>query len=413
MGWVAWGQNQYPQTIHGMKHQIIIQGRIPQQAMPAFAKVLTPVLFVKQAITSLQLALQQLVWDELIHGKTVSGNIFQAAAFVAFCGFCLVSYAAHQAHIPWILIGAILCGVEGWLARYAYDNGPAAKVTLDKGPKDYQWRLAYPNGADDRKRFLATDVKSLAIGRRPLYVGRSGESIAMVWHVELQLLDLSFLPISMEMDLGKALTKVRCLSQEFKIPFDFIDSEPLSERQELAPSVTCRSTSHGWQLVTGWTLADGWRLLGLVFDRVGLLLFAILFDQFAAQFGEFLARVWLRWQDYGVIVLDISPLFQVFQGFTRWDWLGLAIAGGMLVWEGAQLSMEKRLSCDRKTLRLKNTRQPSTCISDRIDGIVFLPQPTPLLAIWDSNNQVMEIRDLPRLDDYREIGHQVSQSLLS
>ena len=84
----------------------------------------------------------------------------------------------------------------------------------------------------------------------------------------------------------------------------------------------------------------------------------------------------------------------------------------MMVLEGARLSLEKRLSCDLKILRLNNARQPSMCISDTVDGVVFLPQPTPLLAIWDSNNQVMEITGLPRLDDYRESGHQVSQALL-
>lgn len=379
--------------------------------MPDVAVVLAPVLLAKRAVITLQSTLQQLVWDELIHGKTVPNNVFQAGVFIAFCGFCLLSYLAHRSSIPLVLIGAALCGVERWLARYQYYQSQGAILTLEHSGKNYQWRLAYPNGKSDSKQFAPTQVKHIEISRRQVYVGLSGEPIALVWHIDLQLTDQSHLPIATEFNLEATLKKAKVISREFQIPPTFIDSESLTERHALAPSITCRSTNRGWQMITGWAMSDSWRLLGQSLDRAGLLLFAILFEQFAAQFGEFLVRLWRNWQDYGAIVIDISPLFQVFQTLNAWDWLGLVIAIAMLIWEGARLSGVKRLAFNGHTFQFKAPRQPPAKLSETVAGVVFLPQPTPLLAIWDNNNQVIEITDLPRLDDHREIGFQVTQTL--
>ncbi|MBD2295217.1 hypothetical protein H6G06_17460 [Anabaena sphaerica FACHB-251] len=59
-------------------------------------------------------------------------------------------------------------------------------------------------------------------------------------------------------------------------------------------------------------------------------------------------------------------------------------------------------------MRLQIAQYQIASISQPVEGIIFLPQPTPLLAIWDQKNQVIEITDLPLLDDYRAIAFQVS-----
>ena len=409
--------------IISMKPTILIQSRIPQQSMPTFALVFAPFIVIKRAVVALQSALEDLIWAELIHGKTPDNNLFQAVAFVAFCVFCLLAYFADDFLIPLILIQSVLCQCERWLARYVYYNGKGAIATLEKTANTYQWQLTYANGKSDseallqavRRRFKIHEVEGIEIRRRQVYVGLSGQPIAVVWQIDLQLVDLSFLPVSTESNLGNAIAKVRSLAQELQVPFTFAKSEPLLAnhlRSRLSPSVTYRPQAQGWQIITGWKIEDNWKLLGKIFDRAGFLLFAIILGGFAAKFGDFLVRLFVAWREEGMILLDMSPFFEIMNGLSSFEWLGLLVALGIMVWEGARLSLVKQLICDRYVLRLQIAGKQVACISNEVEGIVFFSQPTPLLAIWDKNNQTIEITDLPRLDDYREIGFQVSQSLI-
>jgi hypothetical protein len=397
-----------------MKPTILIQSRIPQQSMPAFAIAFAPFIIFKRAIASLQSALEHIIWAELIHGETTDNNLFQTITFIAFCVFCLLAYFADNFFIPLLVINVALCWWERWLAKQVYHNSKGAIATLEKLGNNYQWQLAYPNGENLRQRFKIEQLAAIEIRRTQVYVGLSGEPIALVWQIDLQLADQNLIPIATEFNLETAIAKVRSLSQELQIPFTFTKSEPLpTDPSLLNSSVTYRSTTQGWQIKTGWTIADNWKLIGKVFDRAGFLLFAIILAGFATKFGDFLVRLFVAWREEGIILLDMSPLFQLLNNYTIFNGLGLLIAIGMMVWEGGRLSMVKQLIGDRHKLQLKIAQYQVASISQPVEGIVFLPQPTPLLAIWDNKNQVIEITDLPRLDDYRKIGFQVSQTLLN
>jgi hypothetical protein len=308
-----------------------------------------------------------------------------------------------------------VCWWERWLAKQAYYNGKGAIATLEKIGSSYQWQLVSANGKSDRQRFKINQIERLEIRRTQVYIGLSGSPIASAWEIDLQLTDLSFLPIATESNLGSAIAKIRSLSQQLQIPFSFANSESLPAdhlRPYLSPSVTCRPTAKGWEIATSWNMGDNWKLIGKIFDRAGFILFAIILGSFAAKFGDFLVRLFVAWREQGIILLDMSPLFQVMNDLSTFDYLGLLIALGIMVWEGARLSMVKKLICDRYVLRLQFAGNQVACISKEVAGIVFLPQPTPLLVIWDQNNQTIEITDLPCLDDYHQIGFQISQTLL-
>jgi hypothetical protein len=56
-------------------------------------------------------------------------------------------------------------------------------------------------------------------------MGLSGQPIAVVWQIDLQLVDLNFLPISTEANLGTAIAKVRSLAFSYSYFSRFIQKK--------------------------------------------------------------------------------------------------------------------------------------------------------------------------------------------
>ncbi|NEQ34641.1 MAG: hypothetical protein F6K04_27375 [Leptolyngbya sp. SIO4C5] len=132
-------------------------------------------------------------------------------------------------------------------------------------------------------------------------------------------------------------------------------------------------------------------------QQSGFLLFVVLTTKFMAVTGELLHQ--LLWQNTSIIYLPsligLSPEW--------WDWLEVAIAFGLVLWKGLEISQEEHFYIDAKQLTFCLNRRPIAQLNTaKIETLLYLRSPEPMLLIAD-RNQAIEITGLQTETEFQAL----------
>lgn len=349
---------------------------------------LKPVVWVQASLKQLKALIQEVMWAELIHGKTHQNELFHLLAFLILCLLSLLDYYLG------IRFGLIVLGFtlfaqleKRWFQekfRYLQNH---STIELTKSNDTCCWQAQSPQGALASTEFLRTDVRQVVIACVPIHGGVFSQEIATVWRVALWLNDYRELVMDEQVEVSQAWLQARILAQALSIPVRFLDSEGADSyaMKQLAPPrsprrqdrfIHCQRYQDQLHLYTRWTLKNSWSLLGATVDKAGFLVFVAILSSFMQTFGELVATVLgLRAGSFDInrlLTLQLDPT----------DWVVGAIAVAVLITEGYKISQPRHLCLSTEALQIISHRHPTRHLSrSSIESVVMLTKPTPRLAI--------------------------------
>ncbi len=357
-------------------------------------RLLTPLVLLRRSVQGLALALERMIWRELIENEVPANPLVSLLAFLLFSGLCLlVSLQGAGGYVIALLL--FLLPMEWLMARLGYGAPVQRRVLLQR------W--------GDRLRLFA-DTPG---GNERLEAGRAAITAVLIRQVSVQLPPLGERPLGWDLLLAVAdpagehllaraasfsgaWQQAHALAADLGVPLRLAGA--LDARQLAGSRAGSPQPDDVWRLETGGSsqrlirsrrsvgAAQWWRSFA---EQGSYLLFVAVLNTVMVQYGGFL--VWMLGPRLGLsepstLVLDLSlpgllslalPEWTLIQGLLVVAALGAAGLGSYRQWSPQELS----LTADQ--LSLRRPGRPCRSLPLRlITGARLLRGPDPWVILW-------------------------------
>ena len=389
-----------------MSKTLIFQGKVTYLSNHWYENLIFPLVQVKKLLQTLYDFLVHLIWSELIYGKKLDHEIAQLIAFIFFCLLSLFAYY-FQDYIQIILLTSfVIWYLDFWVAKqqfYKNNKIDISVFTIDNNEIVCSLNLPKHDTQSIFAKFNATEVDYLGIVRNSLVGGAFEESLAQVWQTEIYLHNGKHFVIDEHKFIHQAIQSAQKLANNLSVEMIVKESQGNNRHVEqilekdLSSSllkkqtigVKCYRNPQKWHIYTRWHWTNSWQLIKQIFQKAGFLIFLLIMTGFLIQFGELLDNIILVFQGKGVTNYFPSPLSWL---NLNWNWrnlLELAIAVGVIIYQGWQLSRVKHIYLTKHylTFAVDNKVIEKLRISDIKTSLVFY-QSDPEVLILGSNQTI-------------------------
>lgn len=368
--------------------------------------LLTPLVQLRRSVRGLSLALERMIWRELIDGEAPANPLVSLLAFLLFSGFCLL--ATLQGAVGYVIaLLLFLLPMEWLMARVGYAAPVQRQVLLQSWGERIRLSIDTPEGSQrlemERTAITAVRVRHASVQRPPL-----GER-SLGWDLHLAMAD----PIGEHLlaraaGFSGAWQQGHALAADLGVPL--LLAGALDGRQVAMARSGGPQPDDVWRLETGPAaprlirsrrsvgVAQWWRSFA---EQGSDLLFVAVLNTVMVKYGGIL--VWMLGPRLGLsepttLVLDLSlpgllslglPEWTVVQALLVIAALGAAGIGGYRQWSPRELAVTGDL------LQLRRPGQPSRQLPLRlITGVRLLPGADPWVILWSERRPPIVVNGL-------------------
>ncbi|MEA5412354.1 hypothetical protein VB737_11305 [Synechococcus sp. BA-120 BA3] len=356
--------------------------------------LLTPLVLLRRSVQGLALALERMIWRELIEDEVPANPLVSLLAFLLFSGLCLlVSLQGAVGYVIGLLL--FLLPMEWLMARLGFGAPLQRRVLLQSWGERLRLFVDTPGGSErlevDRAAITAVRIRQASVQLPPL-----GER-PLGWDLVLAVAD----PprehlLARAASLYGTWQQAHALVADLGVPLRLAgacDARQLAGSRPGGPQ-----PDDVWKLETGVSrtrlirsrrgvgAAQWWRSFA---DQGSYLLFVAVLNTVMVKYGGFL--VWMFGPRLGLsepttLVLDLSLPGLLSLGLPEWTVvqvllvvaaLGAAGVGSYRQWSPQEIC----LTGDQ--LLLRRPGQPSRQLPLRlITGVLLLSGPEPRVILW-------------------------------
>ncbi len=356
--------------------------------------LLTPLVLLRRFVQELALALERMIWRELVEDEAPANPLVSLLAFLLFSGLCLL--ASLQGAVGY-LIGLLLflLPMEWLMARLGYE-APVQRRVLLQSWGDRLRLFADTPGGSERLEFERAAIEAVLLRQASVQLPPLGER-PLGWDLSLATADPSGEHLlARAPGFSGAWQQGQALAADLGVPLRLAGA--LDARQLPGARPGGPQPDDAWRLETGDTAtrlirsrrgvgaAQWWRSFA---EQGSYLLFVAVLNTVMVNYGGFL--VWMFGPRLGLsepttLVLDLSlpgllslalPEWTVVQALLVVAALGAAGLGSWRQWSPQELSLAAG------QLRLRRPGQPSRQLPLRlVTGALLLPGPDPRVILW-------------------------------
>jgi hypothetical protein len=356
--------------------------------------LLTPLVLLRRSVQGLALALERMIWRELIEDEVPANPLVSLLAFLLFSGLCLlVSLQGAVGYVIGLLL--FLLPMEWLMARLGFGAPLQRRVLLQSWGERLRLFVDTPGGSErlevDRAAITAVLIRQASVQLPPL-----GER-PLGWDLVLAVAD----PprehlLARAASLYGTWQQAHALAADLGVPLRLAGA--LDARQLAGSRPGSPQPDDLWRLETGASAtrlirsrrgvgaAQWWRSFT---EQGSYLLFVAVLNTVMVKYGGFL--VWMFGPRLGLsepttLVLDLSLPGLLSLGLPEWSVvqvllvvaaLGAAGVGSYRQWSPQELC----LTGDQ--LLLRRPGQPSRQLPLRlITGVLLLSGPEPRVILW-------------------------------
>jgi hypothetical protein len=356
--------------------------------------LLTPLVLLRRSVQGLALALERMIWRELIEDEVPANPLVSLLAFLLFSGLCLlVSLQGAVGYVIGLLL--FLLPMEWLMARLGFGAPLQRRVLLQSWGERLRLFVDTPGGSErlevDRAAITAVRIRQASVQLPPL-----GER-PLGWDLVLAVAD----PprehlLARAASLYGTWQQAHALAADLGVPLRLAGA--LDARQLAGSRPGSPQPDDLWRLETGASAtrlirsrrgvgaAQWWRSFT---EQGSYLLFVAVLNTVMVKYGGFL--VWMFGPRLGLsepttLVLDLSLPGLLSLGLPEWSVvqvllvvaaLGAAGVGSYRQWSPQELC----LTGDQ--LLLRRPGQPSRQLPLRlITGVLLLSGPEPRVILW-------------------------------
>ncbi len=356
--------------------------------------LLTPLVLMRRSVQELALALERMIWRELIEDEVPSNPLVSLLAFLLFSGLCLL--ASLQGAVGYVIgLLLFLLPMEWLMARLGYGAPVQRRVELQSWGDRIRLLADTPGGSErlemDRATITAVLIRQASVQLPPL-----GER-PLGWDVILAVADPAGEHLlARAAGFSGAWQQAHALAADLGVPLRLAGA--LDARQLPGARPGGPQPDDVWRLERGASAtrlvrsrrgvgaAQWWRSFA---EQGSYLLFVAVLNTVMVKYGGFL--VWMFGPRLGLsepttLMLDLSlpgllslalPEWSVIQALLVVAALGAAGVGSTRQWRPQELC----LTGDQ--LRLRRPGQPNRQLPLRlITGALLLPGPDPRVILW-------------------------------
>lgn len=356
--------------------------------------LLTPLVLLRRSVQVLALALERMIWRELIADEVPANPLVSLLAFLLFSGLCLlVSLQGAAGYVIGLLL--FLLPMEWLMARLGYSAPLQRRVQLQSWGDRLRLFVDTPAGSErlevERAAITAVLIRQASVQLPPL-----GER-PLGWDLVLAVADPTGEHLlARAASFSGAWLQAHALAADLAVPLRLAGA--LQARQLAGSRPGGPQPDDVWMVETGASAtrlvrsrrgvgaAQWWRSFA---EQGSYLLFVAVLNTVMVKYGGFL--VWMFGPRLGLsepttLVLDLSlpgllslalPAWSVIQALLVVAALGAAGVGSYRQWRPQELS----LTGDQ--LRLRRPGQPSRQLPLRlITGALLLGGPDPRVILW-------------------------------
>ncbi|KAF0653326.1 hypothetical protein L107_09236 [Cyanobium sp. Copco_Reservoir_LC18] len=356
--------------------------------------LLTPLVRLRRVLQALALALERMIWRELIEGEAPANPLVSLLAFLLFSGLCLLT--SLQGTVGYVIgLLLFLLPMEWLMARLGYGAPVQRRVLLQSWGDRLRLFLDTPEGCE-RLELGRSAVTAVLIRQASVRLPPLGER-SLGWDLVLAVAD----PVGEHLlaraaGFSSAWQRGHALAADLGVPLRLAGAPDGRQLPE--------ARSDGAQPEDVWRLEPGASATRLVRSRrtVGAaqwcrsfvaqgsdLLFVAVLNTVMVKYGGFL--VWMFGPRLGLgapttLVLDLSlpgllslglPEWTVIQALLVVAALGAAGIGRYRQWSPQELSVAD------DQIHLRRPGQPSRQLPLRmITAVLRLPGPEPRVILW-------------------------------
>lgn len=356
--------------------------------------LLTPLVRLRRVVRTLALALERMIWRELIEGEAPANPLVSLLAFLLFSGLCLL--ASLQGTVGYVIgLLLFLLPMEWLMARLGYGAPVQRRVLLQSWGDRIRLFLDTPEGSErlelERAAVTAVLIRQASVQLPPL-----GER-SLGWDLVLAVAD----PVGEHLlaraaGFSGAWQRGHALAADLGVPLRLAG---VPDGRQLPEARSDRAQPEDvWRLEPGASatrLVRSRRTVGAAqwcrsFVTQGSdLLFVAVLNTVMVKYGGFL--VWMFGPRLGLsapttLVLDLSlpgllslglPEWTVLQTLLVIAALGAAGIGSYRQWSPQELSVAD------DQIHLRRPGQPRRQLPLRmITAVLRLPGPDPRVVLW-------------------------------
>lgn len=356
--------------------------------------LLTPLVLLRRSVQGLALALERMIWRELIADEVPANPLVSLLAFLLFSGLCLlVSLQGAMGYVIGLLL--FLLPMEWLMARLGY-GAPVQRRVLLQSWGDRLCLFADTPGGSERLEVERAAVTAVSIRQASVQLPPLGER-PLGWDLLLAVADPAGEHLlARAASFSGAWQQAHALAADLGVPLRLAGT--LDARQLAGSMAGGPQPDDVWRLETGASatrLVRSRRSVGpsqwwhSFAEQGSYLLFVAVLNTVMVKYGGFL--VWMVGPRLGLsepttLVLDLSlpgllslalPEWTVIQALLVIAALGAAGVGSYRQWSPQELS----LTGDQ--LRLRRPGQPSRQLPVRlVSRALLLGGPEPRVILW-------------------------------
>ena len=402
---------------------MVFRGLIIYSHKSFYSHLIWPFAWLKRGFQSVYNWIAEIIWSELIAGEKHENGIIIAVAFSIFCLLSLFFYYT-QTYTNYIIIASLIIWlIDYQLAKYQYLSNKtytATATSLDRKSDWVIWQITSPDGKTIREKFKQGKISQITIFRYNILGGAFQEVMGTRWRVHISLSDLFEFLIYEEDSTTEAVKKAKQLATYFDVPLSFAFSEAsgnyvdaflkqgnLNYKKSSLESIKLIITPNQWKIYSKWSFASLGILLGKIFKQSSFFLFLLIMASAMIHFGAFLnlfVEPLLAKEDSSLTLNLSSSILSFFIPERSWKTISqLSIATGILIYQGWQISKEKRIYIDKHNLNVFAGKKKLGQLSiNELEFVVFVKEPLPAILLIDQNSAV-EINNLQDEDEFRAL----------
>lgn len=403
---------------------MLFRGRIIYSHNSFYSYLIWPLVELKRGFQAVYNWIIKIIWSELIQGEKHENWIIVVVAFSIFCLLSLFFYYAQNYTNYVIVFSLIIWLIDYQLAKYQYLANKTYTITttfLDSKSDWVIWQITNPAGKTSREKFKQGKISQITIFRYNILGGAFHEVMGTTWRVHISLSDLSEFLIYEEDSTTEAVKKAKQLANYFDVPLrfafseassnyvdDFLKQGNLNYKKSSSESIKLIITPNQWKIYSKWNLASLGILLGEILKQSSFFLFLLIMASAMIHFGAFLnlfIEPLLAREDSSLTLnLSFSSILSFFRPERSWKTITqLSIAISIMIYQGWQISKEKRVYIDKNNLNVFAGKKKLGQLSmNELEFVVFVKQPLPAILLIDRNSAV-EINNLQDEDEFRAL----------
>lgn len=365
------------------------RGQITDRKKNVFSRAIFPLVSIKKYFEALQFLLTKIIRQELIGGKTIDDPLINLALFAVFIIFSWLFYFLESYENIIFITFLVIWYLDFWLAQYNFlrNNKKTIALSLEKTKeKTFTWKTNYPNGDRDREIFSEEEVVNIFIHQHQVRGGSFEEVLGTVWRASITLTNQDELLLGEYKQVNRALKKAQLLANNLNAPIIFASSigrgkyiaEELDETELLEiKAIEVKNKANKWQIASRWRGKEFRNLLAGIWQESGLILFVLIVSNLMFNFGK-ITNDFLN----GNIIYFPSISNWFVPKFGLVEAIELALALGIMLFKGWQVSRKKRIYIDRDYLKFfLNNKLVGKIKTKEIESILLIDEITPTILI--------------------------------